>query len=52
MSMVVIFGLIVATVLTLVVVPTLYALIETAKKRSSAGYSRIKRWYWAPFAHR
>jgi multidrug efflux pump len=50
MSIVVIFGLIVATALTLVVVPTLYALIETAKTRFSAGYSRIKRWYWRPFA--
>ncbi len=50
MSIVVIFGLMVATLLTLVVVPTLYALIETLKAQSSTIYGRLKRWYWAPFA--
>ncbi|MCP3952539.1 MAG: efflux RND transporter permease subunit, partial [Desulfobacterales bacterium] len=50
MSIVVIFGLMVATLLTLVVVPTLYALIETLKAQSSTFYARLKRWYWSPFA--
>jgi len=50
MSIVVIFGLMVATILTLVVVPTLYALIEDSKAWFATGYSRIKRWYWAPFS--
>jgi len=50
MSIVVIFGLLVATILTLVVVPTLYALIEDSKSWFAAGYSRVKRWYWAPFS--
>lgn len=49
MSIVVIFGLMVATLLTLVVVPTLYALIETAKARSAKTYGRLRRWYWAPY---
>lgn len=52
MAIVVIFGLMVATMLTLVVVPTLYALIATAKQRLSAAYARVKQWYWAPFADR
>ncbi len=52
MSIVVIFGLLVATALTLVVVPTLYALIETVKTQTSSGYARIRRWYWSPFTHR
>jgi multidrug efflux pump subunit AcrB len=50
MAAVVIFGLMVSTALTLMVVPTLYALIETAKLNLSAGYARIKEWYWKPFA--
>jgi multidrug efflux pump len=50
MSIVVIFGLLVATLLTLVVVPTLYALIETLKGQSATVYARAKRWYWSPFA--
>ena len=51
MSIVVIFGLMVATGLTLVVVPTLYALIETVKDQSSSVFEKIRRWYWKPFAH-
>ncbi|MFH2220442.1 MAG: hypothetical protein ABII68_12400 [Pseudomonadota bacterium] len=50
MAIVVIFGLIVSTLLTLVVVPTLYALIETLKDRLSAWSSRAKRLHWTPFA--
>jgi len=50
MSIVVIFGLMVATILTLVVVPTLYALIEDSKTWFADSYSRVKRWYWTPFA--
>jgi multidrug efflux pump subunit AcrB len=42
MASVVIFGLLVATLLTLVVVPTLYALIEMAKDRLSVGFRRLK----------
>ena len=49
MSIVVIFGLMVATILTLVVVPTLYALIEDSKGWLANGYARVKRWYWSPF---
>jgi multidrug efflux pump len=49
MAIVVIFGLIVSTLLTLVV-PTLYALIETSKDRLSAWSSRAKRLHWTPFA--
>ena len=50
MAIVVIFGLMVATILTLVVVPTLYALIETSRARLASAYARVKRWYWRPFA--
>jgi multidrug efflux pump subunit AcrB len=49
MAIVVIFGLMVATLLTLVVVPTLYAAIETSKIKTVALYERLKRWYWSPF---
>jgi multidrug efflux pump len=44
MAIVVIFGLMVATVLTLVVVPTLYALIVTSQQRLSRGYGRLRQW--------
>ena len=50
MAIVVIFGLMVSTLLTLVVVPTLYALIETSKVRLAAWYSRAKQLHWTPFA--
>ncbi len=49
MAIVVIYGLMVATVLTLVVVPTLYAAIETAKIKTATIYKGLKRWYWSPF---
>jgi multidrug efflux pump subunit AcrB len=48
MAIVVIFGLLVATILTLVVVPTLYAMIESTKARSIAIKTRIRERYWAP----
>jgi len=41
MAIVVIFGLMIATILTLVVVPTLYALIENAKQSLSNTYSKL-----------
>jgi multidrug efflux pump subunit AcrB len=49
MASAVIFGLALATVLTLVVVPTLYSMIYTASRASVRGVKRIKRVYWAPF---
>ena len=49
MAVVVIFGLLISTILTLVVVPTLYALIEVVKVKTSVSYTRIKEWYWSPF---
>jgi multidrug efflux pump subunit AcrB len=44
MAIVVIFGLMIATVLTLVVVPTLYALIENGKLTVSSAYHKIRGW--------
>jgi multidrug efflux pump len=49
MASAVIFGLALATVLTLVVVPTLYALVYTASRKMSRGVRMIRRAYWAPF---
>ncbi|MFH2064600.1 MAG: efflux RND transporter permease subunit [Pseudomonadota bacterium] len=49
MSIVVIFGLLVATFLTLLVVPTLYSLFATLGKDTQAAYSKIKALYWKPF---
>jgi len=49
MSVVIIFGLAVATVLTLVVVPTLYSIIADAPERIGTRYAAVKRWYWKPF---
>jgi multidrug efflux pump len=45
MAIVVIFGLMIATVLTLVVVPTLYALIEDTKTNLVTGYARTRRFF-------
>ncbi len=45
MAIVVIFGLMIATILTLVVVPTLYALIENAKLKLAAVYSKTKAYF-------
>jgi multidrug efflux pump subunit AcrB len=48
MAIVVIFGLMIATILTLVVVPTLYDLIENAKLRLSTGYSKTREFFIGP----
>jgi len=48
MASAVIFGLALATVLTLVVVPTLYALIYTTSHKASRLFKRIYHAYWAP----
>jgi multidrug efflux pump len=45
MAIVVIFGLMIATILTLVVVPTLYALIENAKLNMATNYSKTKEFF-------
>ena len=45
MAIVVIFGLMIATILTLVVVPTLYALIENAKLKMATGYSKTRAFF-------
>ncbi len=50
MAIVVVFGLMVATLLTLVVVPTLYALIETIKAKAAATFARPKKTRMAPVA--
>jgi multidrug efflux pump len=49
MAVVVIFGLLVATFLTLVVVPTLYSLLLTLQEQAGALVARIRRFYWKPF---
>ncbi|NNG00854.1 MAG: efflux RND transporter permease subunit [Desulfobacteraceae bacterium] len=56
MAIVVIFGLLLATFLTLVVVPTLYSLLDSVKHAFSRFGKRlvrmggsVKRWYWSPF---
>lgn len=49
MASAVIFGLALATVLTLVVVPSLYSLITTTSHAAEAGIRRLRRAYWAPF---
>jgi len=50
MSVVVIFGLAMATILTLLVVPTLYSLIADAPGCLKSGFAKVKRWYWKPFS--
>ncbi len=45
MAIVVIFGLMISTILTLVVVPTLYALIEDIKHWFSLGYTRTRAFF-------
>jgi len=45
MAIVVIFGLLIATILTLVVVPTLYAMIEEGKLKVSSVYSRLRTYF-------
>jgi len=49
MSIVVIFGLMLATILTLVVVPTLYSLFAQAPDFLRSKYIDSKKWYWKPF---
>ncbi len=49
MAIAVIFGLALATVLTLVVIPTLYSLAYTTGIVSERGIKRMKKAYWAPF---
>ena len=49
MASAVIFGLSLATVLTLVVVPPLYSLIHTTSRAADRGVKRLRRAYWAPF---
>ena len=49
MASAVIFGLALATLLTLVVVPTLYSLIYTSSRAAERGIKRAHRAYWAPY---
>jgi len=49
MAIVVIFGLGIATVLTLVVVPVLYALFASLKTRTAEIVFKIRAFYWKPF---
>jgi len=49
MASAVIFGLALATVLTLVVVPTLYALVHTTSLAASRSLRWIHRMYWKPY---
>jgi len=49
MAVVVIFGLLVATFLTLVVVPSLYSLLATGSQRLSRMLRAIRRAYWWPY---
>ena len=52
MSTMVAAGLMVSTMLTLVVVPTVYALVENSKLRLANLMLRIKAWYQKPFEQR
>jgi multidrug efflux pump subunit AcrB len=45
MAIVVIFGLMIATILTLIVVPTLYALIENTKFNLATNYSKTRTFF-------
>ncbi|MEE8398239.1 MAG: efflux RND transporter permease subunit, partial [Desulfobacterales bacterium] len=49
MASAVIFGLALATILTLLVVPCLYALIYTGSMATQRGTQALRRAYWAPF---
>jgi len=48
MAIVVIFGLMIATFLTLVVVPVLYSLLATMSERISSLNAKIRQLYWKP----
>jgi predicted RND superfamily exporter protein len=49
MGISVIFGLALSTMLTLLVVPTLYSLLHSVSDASSRGIKKIRRAYWEPF---
>ncbi|MFT5697579.1 MAG: multidrug efflux pump [Desulforhopalus sp.] len=49
MAIVVVFGLVVATFLTLVVVPTLYYLLERMGTISQRFFTKLSELYWKPF---
>ena len=49
MASAVIFGLAFATILTLVVVPTLYSLVHTSGKAAGQSIRWLRRVYWAPY---
>ena len=49
MASAVIFGLALATVLTLIVVPTLCSLQQSATEAAKRGLESIRRVYWAPY---
>jgi multidrug efflux pump subunit AcrB len=49
MAIAVIFGLALATILTLVVVPTLYSLVYTTSRAAERGVKLVRKAYWAPF---
>ena len=49
MAIVVIFGLMTATFLTLVVVPTLYSLLASSGQWAGDALRRLRRLYWRPF---
>jgi len=49
MASAVIFGLALATVFTLIVVPTLFSLVYTTSRAAERGVKRIRRAYWKPF---
>ncbi len=51
MAVVVIFGLMVATFLTLIVVPTLYYLLEQASDFRQRLADRVKNFYWKPYPY-
>jgi multidrug efflux pump subunit AcrB len=50
MAAVVIFGLMIATFLTLVVVPALYSLVASGRVRSQNALQSIRRLYWKPLS--
>jgi multidrug efflux pump subunit AcrB len=49
MAIVVIFGLMIATFLTLVVVPTLYSLLESFQHSMESIIGSLRRLYWRPY---
>jgi len=47
MAMAVIFGLLFATILTLIVTPTLYSLIDSGRERIPVAWRKLRNSYWA-----